>query len=273
MNPPTESSLRKRTNTTATDFKYEVIPCKRLRNLDYSAILPDEILLHIFSFLNNEELYRIARCVCKRWYLLTSSPVLWKKITAKGEVPSKVLCDWLKHSPLLKELILEERDDINMIAQVASKFSKNLQSLKVENTRAKRKMPTVLSKSLCRLLTSCKYLNNLHFSGVKIYSCKFFKLLSKRKHLGVNKKCSYFGPVNQKQMKVLIEAIVSSDTYDNATLFTSNRSISIKENSNDNPDVPNIENIWQDITNRDYDDIVDELDENYNPEDYFVQAR
>ncbi|XP_018569914.1 uncharacterized F-box/LRR-repeat protein C02F5.7-like [Anoplophora glabripennis] len=241
------------------------IPAKRLRNCDYSASLPNEILLYIFSFLSHKELYKIARCVCKRWYMLTSSPVLWKKITAQNEVPSNILCKWIENSPLLKEVNLRERSDINTVTEKLSKYCKNLQSLKIENCRGTKNSSLVKSQNLCRLLTRCKYLNNLYFSGIKIQSCKFFKLLSKRKHFGITKKCSYYGPVSQKQMRALIESIVSSNTYDAATLFTSHRKISINElfniGNNNAVNVPvTVDHIWEDIVNNNMEEDDDDYD-------------
>ncbi|VEN44539.1 unnamed protein product, partial [Callosobruchus maculatus] len=92
------------------------IPCKRFfRPLDPFSALPNEVMVHIFSYLTHEELYKIARCVCKRWYLLVSSPVLWKRITVKQNVPSSVLLKWLENSPLLKELNLTGRGDIDFV--------------------------------------------------------------------------------------------------------------------------------------------------------------
>lgn len=241
------------------------VPAKRLRNNDYFASLPNEILLYIFSFLSHHEMYTVVRCVCKRWYMLTSSPVLWKKITAKREVPSDILCKWIEHSPLLKEVNLKERTDINAVTEKLSTYCKNLQSLKIENSKGTSKSSLVKSKNLCRLLTNCKYLNNFYFSGVKIQSCKFFRLLSKRKHLGIAKKCSYYGPVSQKQMRALIESIINSNTYDAATLFTSHRKISINElfgpENNNRLNLPvTVNHIWDDIVNNN----MDEDDQDYD---------
>ncbi|KAJ8946500.1 hypothetical protein NQ314_008874 [Rhamnusium bicolor] len=199
--------------------------------------------------------------------MVTSSPVLWKKITAQNEIPSNILCKWIENSPLLKEVYLRERTDINTVAERLSKYCKNLQSLKIENCKGNDNSSLVKSKNLCHLLTRCKYLNNLYFSGIKIRSCKFFKLLSKRKHFGITKKCSYYGPVSQKQMRVLIESIVNSETYDAATLFTANnRQISINElfsvENNNHVDVPaTVDHIWEDIINNNIDDEDEDFDE------------
>ncbi|KAJ8920636.1 hypothetical protein NQ315_004775 [Exocentrus adspersus] len=253
---------------TFLSYTETLIPAKRLRNCDYSYNLPDEILLHIFSFLSNKELYTVIRCVCKRWCMLASSPVLWKKITAQNEVPSRVLCKWIENSPMLREVNLKERSDFNDVTEKLVKHCKNLQSLKIENCKATVKPSLFKSRNLCKLLTKCKHLNNLHFSGIKIHSCKFFKLLSRRKPFGVAKKCSYYGPVNKRQMRALIGSIISSDCYDGATLLTSHRKISISEFLNTGnrnlanvPNVPDtVDIIWEDILNNNTEEDDDDYD-------------
>ncbi|XP_043226730.1 F-box/LRR-repeat protein 7-like isoform X1 [Amphibalanus amphitrite] len=46
--------------------------------------LPDELILHIFSYLSTNELCFCAR-VCRRWYFLVWEPQLWTSITLTGE--------------------------------------------------------------------------------------------------------------------------------------------------------------------------------------------
>jgi hypothetical protein len=43
--------------------------------------LPDEILLHIFSYFGPEELCFIIANVCKRWKVLAKDKVLWKNLS------------------------------------------------------------------------------------------------------------------------------------------------------------------------------------------------
>lgn len=253
-------------NVSADSILEYIIPVKRCRYYDYTKLLPDEILIYVFTYFDEKELYTILRRVCRRWYFLTASPTLWKKISAPEEVPLKILCSWLEQSPLLTELELTGRNDVNVIARKVSKFCKNLQSLKIVNSHGTKSSELLESRTLCRMLKNCKYLTNLYFSGVKILSCKFFQIMSRRKPLGA-KKCSYFGPVSQKQMKALIESIVTSDNYDAAALVTSgNKKISIKEISSGGEEVPNIDSIWNDIMNH-FDESFDEADEDYFPEE------
>lgn len=250
----------------------DTIPLKRLRYFDHTTTLPDEILVYIFSFQTLEQLYRSTRCVCKRWYVLASSPLLWKRISVENEVPSDTLCGWIERSPLLKELTLKGRSDIDLVTEKLSKFCRKLESLKIENSKGKKKSSFIQSKHLCNLLTKCKFLNTIHFSGVKIQSCRFFKLLSVRKHIGLNRRCSYSGPVNSKQIKTLIESIITSNIYEAATLFTSNnRKISLKNyydnNNNYSSLADTVNRIWEDINSvsQEYDPMFDDDDnDDYN---------
>lgn len=226
-------------------------PRKRFCVYDYTVKLPDETLIEIFSYMTHIELYKSVRCVCRRWSLLASSSQLWKNIFVKNEIiPSQVLFKWLEHSSLLEQLVVKGREDINKITEKVSKHCKRLRSLRIENPWHSEE--TLSGVNLCRLLTRCKYLNNLYFSGVKIRSCKFFKLLSFRKHFGANR-CSYYGPISRKQMKALLDAIINSATYEAATLFTvNNKKIPIKLANEGNHCEPiAFDNIWDDITNDD----------------------
>ncbi|CAH1976903.1 unnamed protein product [Acanthoscelides obtectus] len=262
------SSSRKRHSIAdrsgSNEEKEDTVPRKRCRqpSSDPFSTLPNEVMIKIFSYLTHEELYKTARCVCTRWYVLASAPVLWKTITAQQNVPSNVLLKWLEHSPLLQELNLTGRDDVDVVTGKVSRHCRKLESLKIENTGPCK---LLRSSNLCRLLTKCKQLNNLHFSGVKILSCKFFKLFSRRKHSGM-KRCSYHGPVSQKQMKALIESIINSDNFEAATLVTAdNRKIPIKTQSNrEFVNVPvTVENIWQDVTSNSVNDFTDVDDADY----------
>lgn len=245
----TTKNLRKREVFINENQNYS----KRFKYFDHTTYLPEEIVVHIFSFLSQEELCKSVRFVCKRWYTITFNPLLWKKITARREIPSSILCKWIEHSPLLKQLNLKGRNDVNLVTERVTKCCRNLESLRIENSRGTKKSSVMKSKYLCNLLTKCKYLHNIHFSGVVLQSCKFFKLFSKRRYFGTKRRCSYYGPVNHKQMKALIESIVSSDIYEAATLFTSgNRKISLKNQSggtinNELNVLDTMNNIWKDV--------------------------
>lgn len=95
------------------------------------------------------------------------------------------------------------------------------------------------------MLKNCRKLDTFHFSGVKILSCKFFQLLSTRKCHGSKKKsCCYYGPVNSKQMKALLESLSKADVYGGASVAAAKKKIFIDL---DNQSMENFESLWRDI--------------------------
>jgi hypothetical protein len=72
--------------------------------------LPNELLTMIFSYLNVRELSLAVAPVCKRWYLIAHSPVLWRKLCFSGDGLSTENAKYLlTKSPLLSELIISNR--------------------------------------------------------------------------------------------------------------------------------------------------------------------
>jgi hypothetical protein len=72
--------------------------------------LPNELLTMIFSYLNVRELSMAVAPVCKQWYVIAHSPVLWRKLSFSGDGLSteNAKC-LLTKSPLLSELIISNR--------------------------------------------------------------------------------------------------------------------------------------------------------------------
>lgn len=224
--------------------------------------LPDEILIYIFSYLSNKDLSTLQK-ICKRFYILSKTPSLWTKVTLPSHAPSEVVCKWLRQSPLLKQLDIQERRDLDVILQTTCKYCKKLRSIQIKNTNS-MKMSSIKSKNLCKLLTKCKNLSNIHFTGIKIRSKKFFKLLFETNQRGVTRR--YYGPVSHQQMRALIEGIVLSNNDASAIFITDHNSViplqqlSVRT-SNDAIDIPGtVNNIWEDISND-----VDDADEDFVP--------
>ena len=73
-------------------------------------MLPDEVLTMIFSYLDVHELSTSVAPVCKHWYRMAHSPILWRKLCFDGK---RVSTEFAKHlltkSPLLSELIITNR--------------------------------------------------------------------------------------------------------------------------------------------------------------------
>ncbi|XP_045469312.1 uncharacterized protein LOC123676986 [Harmonia axyridis] len=233
-----------RKRRSQTDCNGE-IPIKKLRSTCYFDDLPQEIIVHIFSFLPGIEITKNISLVCKKWNQISSTPSLWKHIRADQQVPTNILLKWVQNSPLLRELHLSHRNDTDEIVRAVGKSSRNLQFIKIVDCWGSQKSMCIKSKHLCDLLKKCKRLDTFHFSGVKILSCKFFQLLSTRKCCGRNKRsCSYYGPVNSKQMKALLESLSKTDVYGGASVAAAKKKIFIDL---DNQSMENFESLWRDI--------------------------
>lgn len=72
--------------------------------------LPNEVLTMIFSYFDVRELSISVAPVCKHWYTIAHSSVLWRKLCFNGDGISteKAKC-LLTKSPLLSELIISNR--------------------------------------------------------------------------------------------------------------------------------------------------------------------
>lgn len=107
---------------------WNFVPKKPLKNDTHINNLPDEVLLNIFCYFTTKQLYCQIRPVCRRWMVLTMSPILWRVIDVKNEVPTHVLTYWIKASPLLKSFSIQDRNDTDIIADQASKIFCSLYS-------------------------------------------------------------------------------------------------------------------------------------------------
>lgn len=193
---------------------------------DYISRLPNEMLIHIFSFLSVKDL-TIVRRVCRRWFVVTACPTLWKYIYADNNVPSDIICQWLRRSPLLKKLTLRYLVDVNNELEVntiishVSRYNKKIESIDIGRSRDmisniwhcnKKTQPInmyyawnrqmIKSKPLCLLMKNCKLLRFIRFNGIKIKSYNFFALLNKRECDTRYTNCLYNGPVSVKQRKI-----------------------------------------------------------------------
>ncbi|XP_008201489.1 uncharacterized protein LOC103315199 isoform X1 [Tribolium castaneum] len=179
---------------------------KRLRNFDYIAALPDELLLYIFSYLDVKDLYYNVRLVCRKWRRIAMLSSAWKSIMAGNEVPTHVLHNWIQSSPVIKHFRISNRNDADVILEAVSKHSNHLESITIENCWGSSQKISIQSTTLCKLLTRCKKLGKINFERVKIRSCKFFKLLAKRRNNGKFLQLCYVGPVTPKQYNTLKES-------------------------------------------------------------------
>lgn len=72
--------------------------------------LSDEVLITIFKHLDVFELSTSVAPVCKRWYAVAHSPVLWRKLRFNGdEISTENAKSLLTKSPCLLELTISNR--------------------------------------------------------------------------------------------------------------------------------------------------------------------
>lgn len=170
--------------------------------------LPNEILFKIFSYIPHAELYYSVKRVCRRWKSIAGDSALWKSIRAPEEIPTEVLVEWIKHSTLLTELSIINRNDANLITDITSRYSKHLESFEMLNCWGSESHPLIYGKNLCNLVSRCSKLRTFNFSNVKFNSRKFFKLMIQAKRRGrAFKRCSYLGPMTAKQLTTLFQTI------------------------------------------------------------------
>lgn len=170
--------------------------------------LPNEILLKIFSYLPQSELYYSVKRVCRRWNSIATDTALWRSICAPEELPTEVLVEWIKRSTLLTHLSIINRNDANLITDITSRFAKRLESFEMLNCWGSEANPLIYGKNLCNLVSRCVKLRTFKFSNVKFNSRKFFKLMIQTKRRGKNlKRCSYLGPMTAKQLTTLFQTI------------------------------------------------------------------
>lgn len=81
-------------------------------------ILPNELIYIIFSHLDVQTLFYVVRLVCKKWYHMAMSPILWKRIRVTNDVPTNILTKWIESSGLLRELSMENRNDANIMTEI-----------------------------------------------------------------------------------------------------------------------------------------------------------
>lgn len=96
----------------------------------YFSLIPNELLLYIFSFLNVYEICRYVSPVCVRWWKSSKDPSLWKhlKFSFEHKVEGEKIKQILELSPQLVSLELESREDggdlVNHVAACCHRLEK-----------------------------------------------------------------------------------------------------------------------------------------------------
>ncbi|KAK3610121.1 hypothetical protein CHS0354_039901 [Potamilus streckersoni] len=128
---------------------------------DIINILPQEILLKIFSYLTPKELCLHVAPVSKAWYRYAYDPVLWKHLDFRhnASISSVDLCWILRRTPHLKSLVIPGRTSSLGEVCVISESCKELEHLNIG-------FWTNLSGSFLKcFLQNCLNLQSLNIEG------------------------------------------------------------------------------------------------------------
>lgn len=208
-------NLRKRHYKQENLLDEDSVETKQICKLDTTAVLPDEMLLHIFSFLTVEDLYFNIRHVCQRWCRLSKVASSWKTLVADDKFSSHVLLDCIKFSPVIKHIQICNRYDADIILNAVSKYLNQLESIVVQNCNGSAENVYIQSTILCKLVIRCKKLGKIILDNVDIRSCKFFDLLVKRKNDGKFVQLDYAGPLTAAQYKTVMDYKMLNYIYKN----------------------------------------------------------
>jgi len=137
-------------------------------------ILPYEILLKIFSFLDKIELHMTAALVSKKWLYLTRDPSLTKKVELSDRTTGGSVISMLSWATMLKDLSIYYRDDVNMLLQTMAQFSgRQLETLLIHCCKSLTEECTKVLQENCTNLKSFEitgyWLNGMIWKGTDSY--------------------------------------------------------------------------------------------------------
>ncbi|XP_021916289.1 uncharacterized protein LOC110828159 isoform X2 [Zootermopsis nevadensis] len=142
--------------------------------------LPNEMLTMIFSYFDVRELSTAVAPVCKHWYTVAHSSVLWRKLCFNGDGISteKAKC-LLTKSPLLSELIISCRDDVDELLCQLCRTNQHVQSVAIKRCTNSEVVnswdwPLLRARYLNRLIKCCPKIRTLKLNELCIRSDKFF---------------------------------------------------------------------------------------------------
>ncbi|XP_053633779.1 F-box/LRR-repeat protein 20 isoform X2 [Cherax quadricarinatus] len=139
----------------------------------YISCLPNEILLHIFSFLRVRELCVSVAPVCTTWRDLAKDPTLWTHLVFSEEdrADGDRVKSLLRASPSLVSLELSRREDGgNLLLQVAASCNK-LRELTVQFCDG-------LTEAVFKdLVIRCPNIRYLNMEGCQVHSTQCFHII------------------------------------------------------------------------------------------------
>lgn len=175
-------NLRERNPKRKHPPEEDSVEKKRPRTVSCIERLPNEMLLHIFSFLNANDLYYNVRPVCRRWKQLSMLSSNWKRVSAGNEIPRHVLHNWIQVFPKISHIHISDRTDADFILDAVSKHLTQLKTITIDNCTSSPEKSRLRCKTLCKLFTQCEKLEKITLCGVKFHLFKFFREMAERGH-------------------------------------------------------------------------------------------
>lgn len=146
--------------------------------ISFLDIIPDEVLLFIFSFFNIKELCNKVAPVCRRWYKLANDPCLWLKLDLSFEAHSiQTMLHLIEKSPYLLNLKISGSENGSDLLKAIAKNCWRLKELSIRFCDGLSKdIIEVIVENLCKLEV-------LIVEGTTIHSPDCYPLFGKLKYL------------------------------------------------------------------------------------------
>uniref|UniRef100_A0A0A9ZAR8 F-box/LRR-repeat protein 7 n=1 Tax=Lygus hesperus TaxID=30085 RepID=A0A0A9ZAR8_LYGHE len=124
-------------------------------------VLPDEVLLHIFSYLTVSEIKWKIAFVSRRWNALSKNDSLITSLEFGPNLSTEVIIGVLRSASHLQTLRLYSRRDANEILGEVAVSNKKLLCLKISSQRESSRMADISTETVLHTLRSCPKLNKL----------------------------------------------------------------------------------------------------------------
>ncbi|CAL4166401.1 unnamed protein product, partial [Meganyctiphanes norvegica] len=147
-------------------------------NNSFIEIIPDEVMLFIFSFFNIEQLCNKVAPVCRRWYTLANDPSLWLKLDLSFDAHSNQnMFRIIEKSPHLLSLKLSSSENGSDLLKAVAKNCCRLKELTIRFCEG-------LTKDIIEIMVANLFkLELLIVEGTTIHSPDCYPLLGKLKCL------------------------------------------------------------------------------------------
>jgi hypothetical protein len=144
--------------------------------------LPPEIMLEIFEYLNDKELYHSVAPVCKQWFELTKRPVLRRELAFSGHTaPTAKARGLIRSSPFLRKLPLKGRNDCDILLSNVLASNRDIKTIEIVSCKGSPRREQVRSDILCGIIQRCQKLCKLVVADTSVTSPDFYRVLAQHR--------------------------------------------------------------------------------------------